>query len=278
MCIIFFKFDPRPVSKNSYRLILAANRDEFYSRPSKPADFWELNNDILSGLDMEEGKEGGTWLGITKKGKLAALTNYLEPKVNPELQGRDCILYHYFSASSTVSLINLQEAFRKGRGFPNTSLISVLFSNAKEDLICYYGNKGDPEPIFLKPGIYGLSNSLLETPWKKLQYGKQLFTEVIRRSQDLSKDELTEELMKVMNNSEPQLPDSAIENQGKDHIQPILSRYAAVCVQLPGYGTSRTNTIISIDGEGEVSFMERTMLNADVNQWKTSSFHFQLQT
>uniref|UniRef100_A0A5F9CA91 Transport and golgi organization 2 homolog n=1 Tax=Oryctolagus cuniculus TaxID=9986 RepID=A0A5F9CA91_RABIT len=89
MCIIFFKFDPRPVSKNAYRLILAANRDEFYHRPSKLADFWGSNNEILSGLDMEEGREGGTWLGISTRGKLAALTNYLQPRQDPEARGRD---------------------------------------------------------------------------------------------------------------------------------------------------------------------------------------------
>ncbi|PNJ05938.1 TANGO2 isoform 20 [Pongo abelii] len=88
MCIIFFKFDPRPVSKNTYRLILAANRDEFYSRPSKLADFWGNNNEILSGLDMEEGKEGGTWLGISTRGKLAALTNYLQPQLDWQARGR----------------------------------------------------------------------------------------------------------------------------------------------------------------------------------------------
>uniref|UniRef100_A0A8C3YHV4 Transport and golgi organization 2 homolog n=1 Tax=Catagonus wagneri TaxID=51154 RepID=A0A8C3YHV4_9CETA len=88
MCIIFFKFDPHPVSKNAYRLILAANRDESYHRPSKAADFWGSNNEILSGLDMEEGKEGGTWLGISTRGKLAALTNYLQPQLNPGARGR----------------------------------------------------------------------------------------------------------------------------------------------------------------------------------------------
>uniref|UniRef100_A0A9L0I5E0 Transport and golgi organization 2 homolog n=1 Tax=Equus asinus TaxID=9793 RepID=A0A9L0I5E0_EQUAS len=88
MCIIFFKFDPRPVSKNAYRLILAANRDEFYHRPSKLAGFWGNNSEILSGLDMEEGKEGGTWLGISTRGKLAALTNYLQPRLDPDARGR----------------------------------------------------------------------------------------------------------------------------------------------------------------------------------------------
>lgn len=89
MCIIFFKFDPRPISKNAYRLILAANRDEFYHRPSKLADFWGNNNEILSGLDMEEGREGGTWLGISTRGKLAAITNYLQPKLDLEGQSRE---------------------------------------------------------------------------------------------------------------------------------------------------------------------------------------------
>uniref|UniRef100_A0A2K6Q0N4 Transport and golgi organization 2 homolog n=1 Tax=Rhinopithecus roxellana TaxID=61622 RepID=A0A2K6Q0N4_RHIRO len=213
MCIIFFKFDPRPVSKNAYRLILAANRDEFYSRPSKLADFWGNNNEILSGLDMEEGKEGGTWLGISTRGKLAALTNYLQPQLDRQARGR---------------------------------------------------------------GTYGLSNALLETPWRKLCFGKQLFLEAVERSQALPKDVLIANLLDVLNNEEAQLPDPAIEDQGREYVQPVLSKYAAVCVRCPGYGT-RTNTIILVDPDGHVTFTERSMMDKDLSRWETRTYEFTLQ-
>lgn len=272
MCIIFFKFDPRPASKNAYRLILAANRDEFYHRPSKIADFWGNGNEILSGLDMEEGKEGGTWLGISKRGKLAALTNYLEPKINADAQGRGSLVSNFLT-ESLDSFSYLKKVSSEGHLYNGFNLITAHFNRMKEDTFCYYGNRGGPEPICLKPGIYGLSNSLLETPWKKLQHGKQLFTEVLSRN--LAPDSLVHELLDVMNNQEPQLPAPEIEKQGQDYIRPILSEYSAVCVRCQGYGT-RTNTIILIDGTGHVSFTERTMLHSDVNQWKTSSFQFRL--
>uniref|UniRef100_A0A7N4PJZ6 Uncharacterized protein n=1 Tax=Sarcophilus harrisii TaxID=9305 RepID=A0A7N4PJZ6_SARHA len=83
-------------------LILAANRDEFYHRPSKLADFWGSNNEILSGLDMEEGKEGGSWLGISKKGKLAALTNYMQPKLDKGAKGRGTMWRGYGMALGIV--------------------------------------------------------------------------------------------------------------------------------------------------------------------------------
>uniref|UniRef100_A0A8C5S204 Transport and Golgi organization protein 2 homolog n=1 Tax=Laticauda laticaudata TaxID=8630 RepID=A0A8C5S204_LATLA len=98
MCILFFKFDPRPVSKNAYRLILAANRDEYYHRPSKSADFWDNSNEILSGLDMEEGKEGGSWLGISKKGKMATLTNYMQPQINKHAKGRGALVTNFLTS------------------------------------------------------------------------------------------------------------------------------------------------------------------------------------
>uniref|UniRef100_A0A452GLU0 Uncharacterized protein n=1 Tax=Gopherus agassizii TaxID=38772 RepID=A0A452GLU0_9SAUR len=201
MCILFFKFDPRPVSKNAYRLILAANRDEFYNRPSKSADFWDSSNEILSGLDMEEGKEGGTWLGISKKGKMAALTNYLQPKIDTNAKGRGALVRNFLT-TDLDSFSYLKKVSSEGHLYNGFNLITA----------------------------------------------------------DLS-----------------QLPDPTLEDQGKEHVQHVLNEYAALCVRCPGYGT-RTNTVILIDAEGHVTFTERTMLNADISQWKTSTYQFKLET
>uniref|UniRef100_A0A8C5M8X5 Transport and golgi organization 2 homolog n=1 Tax=Leptobrachium leishanense TaxID=445787 RepID=A0A8C5M8X5_9ANUR len=275
MCIIFFKFDPRPVSKNAYRLILAANRDEYYHRPSKQADFWGSNNEILSGLDMEPGKEGGTWLGISKRGKLAALTNYLQPKIDINGKGRGALVANFLT-SDMDSFSYLKKISAEGHLYNPFNLVAADFDTMKDDAIYYYGSKGEREPVRLNPGVYGLSCGLLDTPWKKLEHGKSLFADIIRKSQNIAREDLVQELIKVMNNEEPQLPDPAIEEQGMEYVRPILKEYSAICVRCPGYGT-RTNTIVLIDREGHVTFTERTMLNCDITRWKTSTYQFKLQ-
>ncbi|KAL7836268.1 hypothetical protein AOLI_G00275520 [Acnodon oligacanthus] len=201
MCIIFFKFDPRPASKNAYRLILAANRDEIYNRPSKAADFWGSSKEILSGLDLEEGKEGGSWLGITKRGKLAALTNYMEGRPNPDAQGRGFLVSNFLT-DSLDSFSYLRKVASEGHLYNGFNLLTADF-RASEDTVCYYGNKGSPEPIRLKAEVSGVE---------------------------------------------------------------IIGRFTEIA-----------NTVILIDSEDNVSFTERTMLNCDVTQWSTQSFHFKLQ-
>nr|XP_019776192.2 transport and Golgi organization protein 2 homolog isoform X5 [Tursiops truncatus] len=152
MCIIFFKFDPRPVSKNAYRLILAANRDEFYHRPSRAADFWGNNNEVLSGLDMEEGKEGGTWLGINTRGKLAALTNYLQPRLDRDARGRGELVAQFLT-SDMDSLSYLKKVSAEGHLYNGFNLIAADLSTEKGDVICYYGNRGEREPVALAPVV-----------------------------------------------------------------------------------------------------------------------------
>lgn len=274
MCIIFFKFDPRPASKNAYRLILAANRDELYNRPSKAADFWGTNSDILSGLDLEYGKEGGSWLGISRRGKLAAITNYMEGRPNPDAQGRGFLVSNYLMDKDIDSYSYLKKVSTEGHMYNGFNLITAEFK-AKQDIVCYYGNRGSPEPIHLNPGIYGLSNSLLDTPWRKLLQGKRHFSSVVS-DQSLSTDGLVQELLNVLNNEELNIPDPVQETQGDGYTTQILQALSAVCVRSPHYGT-RTNTIILIDAEGNVTFTERTMLNCDTSKWSTNSFQFKLQ-
>ncbi|XP_068956959.1 transport and Golgi organization protein 2 homolog isoform X8 [Petaurus breviceps papuanus] len=225
---------------------------------------------------MEEGKEGGSWLGISKKGKLAALTNYMQPKLDKDAKGRGELVTHFLT-TDVDSFSYLKKISSEAHLYNGFNLIAADLSTSKGDVFCYYGNRGEQEPVILTPGVYGLSNSLLETPWKKLQYGKQLFVDVIEQSQELSREDLIGELLKVMNNEECQLPDPAIEDQGKDYILPILNKYSAVCVRCPGYGT-RTNTIVLIDAEGNVTFTERSMIDEDVNHWQTSTYNFQLHS
>lgn len=274
MCIIFFKFDPRPASKNAYRLILAANRDEFYSRPSKAADFWASNGEILSGLDLENGKEGGTWLGVTKMGKLGAITNYLEGRLNPDAQGRGFLVTNYLMDRDLDSFSYLKKVSTEGHLYNGFNLLTAEF-NAKEDIVCYYGNRGSTQPIRLNPGIYGLSNSLLETPWRKLEHGKRLFSSVVEQHPQLSSERLVQDLINVLNNQELSA-DPAILSQGEGYSTGILPALSSVCVRTPHYGT-RTNTVVLIDTAGAVTFVERTMLNCDTSQWSNNTFQFQLQ-
>ncbi|XP_068167652.1 transport and Golgi organization protein 2 homolog [Antennarius striatus] len=274
MCIIFFKFDPRPASKNAYRLILAANRDEFYHRPSKAADFWGANSEILSGLDLECGKEGGSWLGINKWGKLAGITNFMEGPPNPDLQGRGSLVSNYLIDKDQDSYSYLKKVSAEGLLYNGFNLITAEFK-AKQDIMCYYGNRGSPEPIHLNPGIYGLSNSILETPWKKLLQGKHHFTNVVN-DQSLSRDGLVQELLSILSNEELNTPDPLQETQGEAYPKAVVQALSAVCVCSPDYGT-RAKTVILIDGESNVTFTERTMLDCDTSKWKTSSFQFKLQ-
>ncbi|KAK9522365.1 hypothetical protein VZT92_018835 [Zoarces viviparus] len=274
MCIIFFKFDPRPASKSAYRLILAANRDEFYSRPSKAADFWGSNTEILSGLDLECGKEGGSWLGISKRGKLAVITNYMEGRPNPDAQGRGFLVCNYLTDKDVDSYSYLKKVSAESHLYNGFNLLTAEFK-AKQDSMCYYGNRGSPEPIHLKPGIYGLSNSLLDAPWRKLLRGKSHFTSVVS-DQSLSCDGLLQELLNVLNNEELNTPDPLHESHGEGYSKSEIEAHSAVFVRSRHYGT-RTNTIILIDAEGNVTFTERTMLDCDQSKWSTSSFQFKLQ-
>ncbi|TNN76374.1 Transport and Golgi organization 2 [Liparis tanakae] len=284
MCIIFFKFDPRPASKNAYRLILAANRDEFYIRPSKVADFWGSNTELLSGLDLESGREGGSWLGISKRGHLAAITNYMDARPNPDAQGRGFLVSNYLMDKDLNCYSYLKKVSAESHLYNGFNLLTAEFNASWFPLssTVYMRVRGlttvttvNTDRRYCVHRIYGLSNSLLDTPWRKVLQGKSHFTSVVS-DQSLSRDGLMQELLNVLCNEELNTPDPVLESQNNGYSKPQIEAQSAVFVRYATYGT-RTNTIILIDAEGDVTFTERTMLDCDTSKWRTSCFQFKLQ-
>tara|TARA_Y100000782_G_C10154908_1_gene253181 strand:- start:680 stop:1444 length:765 start_codon:yes stop_codon:yes gene_type:complete len=166
MCLITFQWQPN--AENS--LILSANRDEFFHRPTKALHNWPNIEGIYAGKDLSQ---GGTWLGVHKNGRFAALTNHRdmtikEPK-NPISRGN---LALDFLASNTAPLEYLQSLEAKAELYAGFNLLV-----ADKDQLVYFSNRSHQTPRILTPGIYGLSNALLDSPWPKLQLAKQQLTD-----------------------------------------------------------------------------------------------------
>ena len=159
MCLILFAFRVHPF----YPLIVAANRDEFLERPTAAASFWSDQNEILAGRDLSA---GGTWLGITRGGRFAAITNHRDlrrRRPNDPLSRGSLVL------SALKSEPDLKSADRYD-GF------NLLFGSA---LDLRYSNNIDGSLSDVSPGIHGLSNHLLNTPWPKVLKAKTGFLSLI---------------------------------------------------------------------------------------------------
>src|SRR5690606_7569505 len=155
MCLIFFSLNQHP----EYKLIIAANRDEFYSRRTAPAQFWQDHQDVLAGRDLEA---MGTWLGITKQGKFSMLTNYRDlTNVNLNAPSRGKLVSDYLiepvSASAYINKIAQHGALYNG--------FNLVVGSPDE--LYYYSNHAAGVNR-LTEGFYGISNNLLDTPWPKV--------------------------------------------------------------------------------------------------------------
>jgi len=140
-------------------LIAAANRDEFYERPSSAADFWKDHPRVLAGRDL---KNGGTWLGATRNGKIAAVTNYRDPSsLKSGAPSRGRLVSDYLTGKHTIEhyLKKISEQAGQYNGF------NLLAGD--NDALFVFSSRGQKQK--LNPGLYGLSNHLLDTPWPKVK-------------------------------------------------------------------------------------------------------------
>lgn len=240
MCLILFawKMDP------NFQLVLAANRDEFYERPSAPAGFWEDAPDLLAGRDL---RDGGTWLGITRGGRVAALTNYRDPaSLKTGAPSRGVLVSDYLRGRETPEgyIGRIAPAVARFNGF------NLLVGDI-EELFCF-SNRGAREA--LQPGIYGLSNHLLDTPWPKVTQGKRILEALLKGEKDVPPEALFALLADRTRSPDDLLPDTGVGLTWERILSPLF-------IESPVYGT-RSSTILLIGRNRSVIFIERVFNGA----------------
>lgn len=241
MCLILLAKNYLP----GYRLIIAANRDEFYDRPTAPARFWDDSPDILAGRDLAL---GGTWLGISRSGKFAAVTNYRD-MTQPKGSISRGFLVSDFLSSDVRSESYLEQVASQSEKYTGFNLLFGELSDPNPRLF-YLSNKGGGTAK-LTDGVFGLSNAFLETPWHKVIRGKELFTGAIQETDGLKAEKLLEILNDRTPATEDLLPETGIGIERERILSPMF-------IETPVYGT-RSSAVITVDDTGLVNFTERSI-------------------
>jgi len=251
MCLIFFSIDNHP----TYKLIVAGNRDEFYGRKTAAANYWTDHPEILGGRDLEA---GGTWLAMNKNGRISFITNFRDPShINATAPSRGKLVSDFvLDNQNPFDYLKQLEPYAKTyNGF------NLIVGDASG--FAYLSNYGEGAQK-LKPGFYGLSNHLLNTPWPKVTEGRKRLVPLLNE-----KKIEPEEIFEVLH-SESQAEDSKLPSTGVPlELERALS---AMFIKTPNYG-SRCSTVILIDHNKQVSFSERVYLPG-TNEFTTQVFKF----
>ncbi|KAK7080908.1 Transport and Golgi organization protein 2 [Halocaridina rubra] len=279
MCLLFVYINPSP-KEGEYKLVLVNNRDETYSRPTKPAHFWDTG--ILGGMDVEKGREGGTWLGITKTGKIGCLLNIFQPKdsFSKDGAGRGFLVVNYLLEN--ISGIEYGENIAKAGVYYNPYHLVVLEPNKHSYNLMYFNNNSNAGQEF-DSRFQGFGNCPGDKPFKKVLKGKNELEKIINKYGKISQEkELVQELHAMMQDQEKNLPDQQLVAQGRGHPEALVKDLSSIWVSCPyvNYGT-RTTTIILVDYSDRVVFRERTMkepVTIENVEWDVSEFTFQRQS
>jgi len=237
MCLVLLAWRAHP----DYPLVFAGNRDESYDRPSASAGFWAHDTRVFGGRDLEK---GGTWLGVTLSGRIAAVTNYRDGTA---------------AKTASHSRGELTASFLRGDDEPRAYLEQVA------PIAAGYGGftliVGNPDGMFclsnrspgvqeLAPGVHGLSNHLLDTPWPKIKRGKQRLSELLESGETKLLEGLFRALTDRTVAPDADLPDSGVGIQRERELSPAF-------VAGDRYGT-RASTVMLVSRRNEMVFVERS--------------------
>ena len=237
MCLLVLAWEAHP----RYRLIVAANRDEYHDRPAAPLAPWSAPEGLLAGRDL---RAGGTWLGLDRRRRFGVITNFRELTPSPPgAPSRGQLIPRYLQGEAGAgAYLGAAEAGAAGYGGFNLLL-------ADERALWYGSNRSQPFARELPAGIYGLSNERLDTPWPKLRRVRRAFESW------LGQDPLSfEPLFAALGDREPA---AAQELPPPGGLEPQWERaLSAPFVVHPRYGT-RCSTVLALEHEGALRVMER---------------------
>lgn len=200
MCLILFAYQ----AESRFPLVVAANRDELYSRPTRQADFWpEIHSGpgILAGRDLQA---GGTWLGITASGRFAAVTNIRDPSQperKPRSRGELTLGFLQSNTDPATYARQIQGSFDQYAGF------NLLLGDGHS---LYYLNNHHQVMTKLESGVYGLSNGLLDAPWPKIVRGRSLLQQLVDNDNSVSTDDLLEIMRDRTEAADSDLPNTGV--------------------------------------------------------------------
>lgn len=240
MCLILFAYRTHP----GYRLILAANRDEFFARPTEALAFWPDKPEILAGRDLQA---GGTWFGLTGNGRYAAVTNYRDPRnISAEALSRGRLPIDYLQSG-----LSPQRFCAASRGEWSRYNGFNLLAGDRQSLV-WTSNRSRQEQE-LSPGLYGLSNHLLDSRWPKVVRGKEKLRQLLASSGPVEPDNLFSILEDRWQPPDSELPDTGVGLAWERLLAPLF-------ISGEDYGT-RSSLVLTITEDGRALCGERTFVH-----------------
>jgi uncharacterized protein with NRDE domain len=257
MCIAAFAWIP----DSDTPLVLAANRDEFFARPTEPMHWWP-NSSVLAGRDL---KANGAWLGITQHGRFALLTNIRNPLLRRTgAPSRGDIVKNYLESAAPIAtfVTELAAVAERYEGF--NFLCGEINASGRE---MWFLNSAERVVKRLDSGLYGLSNASLDTDWPKLRRVKQgLRHALAERDSDAQRARLLRLLRNTTPTNDQQLPRTGVPLEWERTL-------GAIFIHRDDYGT-RASTVLRVSaGRANVSEINYT---ADAGMAQSNDFSFDL--
>jgi uncharacterized protein with NRDE domain len=235
MCLLIFAWRVHP----EFPLVFAGNRDEFHDRPAEATHWWREPEGILAGKDL---RAGGSWLGINRNGRFAVVTNYREPEAATSGRRSRGELVVGFLASTRPVVDWMDELNARQDDYGGFNLIV-----GDGGQMHFLTNRGE-DSRFLDPGIYGLSNHSLDTPWPKVVAARDGLRKVIE-GESLSAESLFNLLADRRTAPDDELPQTGVPQEWERAL-------SAAFIAGPWYGT-RASTVVLVGNDGRVRFSER---------------------